>query len=48
MINQKGWVFLCFFFVQNTYFGWNAKPMSASEVLADGITFLLLALVAIA
>jgi hypothetical protein len=33
-----------FFFEQNKYFGWNATPKSDAELIADGITFLLLAL----
>ena len=28
----------------NSYFGWNKKPQSGTELLADGLFFLLLAL----
>lgn len=36
-------VALEYFLKQNAYFGWNAKPGSDTEVLADGITLLLVA-----
>lgn len=33
-----------FFFEQNQYFGWNTEPQSDAEMIADGITYLLVAL----
>ncbi len=33
-----------FYWLQNSYFGWNRKPQSPEEVLADGIFLLILAL----
>lgn len=35
---------LAFFFEQNQYFGWNGRPKSDAELIADGITILLIAL----
>jgi hypothetical protein len=32
------------FYHQNKYFGWNRTPQSDAELIADGITMLLLAL----
>ena len=39
-------LFLSFLFWinQNTFFGWNRTPQSSSEVLADGIVFILVAM----
>lgn len=36
-----------FYFSQNNYFGWNVKPQTDMELIADGITLLLLALAAL-
>lgn len=36
---------LSFFVEQNNYFGWNYRPKSDAELIADGITILLFALV---
>lgn len=36
-------VALEYFLKQNRFFGWNAQPNSDAEVLADGITLLLVA-----
>jgi hypothetical protein len=33
-----------FYWLQNTYFGWNAAPRTDAELLADGITSLLFAM----
>ena len=33
-----------FFMQQNQYFGWNKQPQSDTELIADGITYLLIAL----
>lgn len=33
-----------FFITENAYFGWNARPQSADELICDGITMVLLAL----
>ncbi len=33
-----------FWFIQNQYFGWNVRPMSDAEVLADGIVFIIAAI----
>ena len=33
-----------FFYDQNSYFGWNANPQSDAELIADGVTILLVAL----
>lgn len=33
-----------FFIAQNSYFGWHAIPQSDMELLADGITMILLAM----
>ena len=33
-----------FFMHQNQYFGWNKQPQSDTELIADGITYLLIAL----
>ena len=33
-----------FYLIQNNYFGWNSHPKSDSELIADGITFLLVVL----
>ena len=33
-----------FFFSQNDYFGWNRLPKSDFELIADGITLLLVAM----
>lgn len=33
-----------FYFSQNNYFGWNAKPQSDAELIVDGITLLLVAI----
>lgn len=38
---------LSFFIEQNNYFGWNTKPQSDSELIADGIVLLLFILVGI-
>jgi len=38
---------VAFFFEQNSYFGWNGKPHSDAELIADGITILLVALAAL-
>ena len=35
---------LPFFFLQNQYFGWNSWPKSDAELMADGITILLIAM----
>ena len=35
---------LFFAWEQNSYFGWNMTPKSDAELMADGITLLLLAL----
>jgi len=33
------WIFpVAFFIAQNCYFGWNAKPKSDAELMADGLT----------
>ncbi len=32
-----------FFIEQNRHFGWNKEPMSDAELIADGITYLLVA-----
>lgn len=37
-------VVLEYFLKQNHYFGWNRYPQSDAEVLADGITLILVAL----
>lgn len=37
---------LTYWWLQNTYFGWNARPQSEGEVIADGITILLIAVAA--
>lgn len=37
-------VALEYFLKQNNFFGWNAKPQSEAELIADGITLLLVAL----
>jgi hypothetical protein len=40
-------VFICavlFWLAQNSYFGWNWLPKSDAEMIADGITYLLLAM----
>lgn len=37
-------VALEYFLKQNQYFGWNARPQSDAEVLADGMMFILVAL----
>lgn len=36
-------VALEYFLKQNAYFGWNARPQSDAELMADGITLLLVA-----
>lgn len=36
---------LAFYIHQNNYFGWHAKPQSDMELLADGLTLLLVAMV---
>lgn len=33
-----------FWWMQNQYFGWNAKPQSDAEMIVDGITVILIAL----
>lgn len=38
------WIAICFFISQNNYFGWNALPQSDVELIADGITMLLVTL----
>jgi hypothetical protein len=38
---------LTYFINQNSYFGWNRLPKSDAELIADGITLLLIVLVAI-
>ena len=37
-----------FFIHQNQYFGWHAKPQSDAELIADGIVYLLLAMMFLA
>jgi len=37
-------IFIVFWWMQNNYFGWNAKPASDAELICDGITLLLMAL----
>lgn len=44
MNGYRFWVAVCFFLAQNNYFGWNAHPQSDAELVADGITMLLIAL----
>lgn len=36
---------LAYFFSQNNYYGWNHIPQSDSELIADGITLILIVLV---
>ena len=36
-----------FYLKQNQYFGWNAIPKSDAELIADGLTFVLVVLTAI-
>ena len=31
-----------FYYQQNTFFGWNALPQSEAELIADGITLILI------
>lgn len=39
------WVVVVEFFIkQNKYFGWNLEPQSDAELIADGITLLLVSL----
>lgn len=35
---------VAFFILQNWFFGWNAYPQSAAEVVCDGIVLLILAI----
>jgi hypothetical protein len=37
-----------FYIEQNRYFGWNFRPQSGAELIADGITVLLFALAVVA
>lgn len=37
-----------FWVMENSYFGWNWKPQSDAELLADGIVLVLLALAIVA
>lgn len=36
-----------FFIKQNKYFGWNLEPQSDAELMADGITLVLISLAAL-
>jgi hypothetical protein len=41
------WIFfinICFWVSQNKYFGWNMFPQSDTELIADGITMLIMAI----
>lgn len=38
------WIFWCYFYCENQYFGWNYLPHSDAEMIADGIGLLILAL----
>jgi hypothetical protein len=33
-----------YFFIENSYFGWNFAPASAAELICDGANMVLLAL----
>lgn len=39
---------ILWFLVENQFFGWNAMPQSANELLADGIGYILVSLAVIA
>ncbi len=44
-MNAWRWfVSLLFFVEQNMYFGWNGIPKSDAELIADGITMILLSM----
>lgn len=47
-MNMNFWVILffsiCYSVAANFYFGWNALPKSDTEILSDGIGFILLSL----
>lgn len=49
---MKVWLILVlavsFYIRQNQYFGWNTTPQSDAELIADGIVFLLLAMMFLA
>lgn len=32
-----------FFLLENSYFGWNFRPMSDAEIICDGLTLLIFA-----
>ena len=38
------WISFVFFIAENNHFGWNWKPKSDAELIADGIVLLILAL----
>ena len=39
------WIVVVEFFIkQNNYFGWNLTPQSGAELIADGITLMLVSL----
>ena len=38
---------ITFFIMENNYYGWNEKPMSDAELIADGLVFLMFILVGI-
>lgn len=35
---------IAFFIEQNNYFGWNSRPQSQAELIADGINILIIVL----
>ena len=44
---MKMWVLILaiiFWWHQNRYFGWNGMPKSDAELIADGLTFVLVAM----
>lgn len=37
MNKRIGLIGLCFFIIENSYFGWNWSPQSLAEIICDGI-----------